>query len=182
MKSILQIASIIAVFISSSNAQTETMQNDKLIVKAGSESTIEIVDGDTLWVGNHEIRLYGIDAPEATQSCIKDGLSRNYCHIQASNHLERLAFHKDFECEFKIKDKKPWIRYGRYIADCRVGTLDVSKDLVSNGWAYADPKYGEGYQADQIYAEEKELGIHATEHKAPWIWRKEKRGDSCSCK
>ncbi|MFC7291011.1 thermonuclease family protein [Hirschia litorea] len=182
MKSILQIASIFALFISPAIAQTQTLQNDKLIVKAGSESTIEIVDGDTLWVGNHEIRLYGIDAPEATQSCIVEGLSRNYCHTQASKYLENLAANTEFECEFKDKDGKPWIRYGRYIADCRVGSLDVSKELVRNGWAYADPNYGDAYATDQEYAQKNKLGIHATEHKAPWVWRKEKRGDSCSCK
>jgi hypothetical protein len=28
-----------------------------------------IVDGDTLWVGSREIRIYGIDAPETSQRC-----------------------------------------------------------------------------------------------------------------
>jgi endonuclease YncB( thermonuclease family) len=28
-----------------------------------------IVDGDTLWVGSHEIRIHGIDAPETSQKC-----------------------------------------------------------------------------------------------------------------
>ncbi len=182
MKSILQIASIFALFISPAIAQTQTLQNDKLIVKAGSESTIEIVDGDTLWVGNHEIRLYGIDAPEAAQGCVIVGQPKNYCHKTASSFLENLAKHSEFECEFWIKKNKPWIRYGRYVSVCRINDVDVSRELVRNGWAYADPTYGKSYLKDQEYAQKSKLGIHATEHKAPWVWRKEKRGDSCSCK
>ena len=30
-----------------------------------------IVDGDTIWIGGTKIRLHGIDAPEAKQTCKK---------------------------------------------------------------------------------------------------------------
>lgn len=169
------------------NAQSEnlvTLENDQLLVASGTENNIEIVDGDTLWVGNHEIRLFGIEALESNQSCNIDNHPKSYCHKGASNLLETYAKHPDFKCEFETKDgeNRPWIRYGRYIATCYVGSTNVNQELVRNGWAYADEKYGDGYRKDQEYAEVNVLGIHGTTHLKPADWRKQKRGDSCSCK
>ena len=35
--------------------------------------TARIVDGDTIWISDTKIRLWGIDAPETKQTCTRDG-------------------------------------------------------------------------------------------------------------
>lgn len=161
----------------------ERINNERLLAPIPADRSIEIVDGDTLWLGIHQIRLYGIDALEPKQSCIADGLPRSYCHTSASEALRQYANRADFRCEIHVRDgeNKPWIRYGRYIASCYAGSIDVNKELVRQGWAYADKNYGEEFQAHQAQAKANNLGIHATEQAAPWVWRREQRDDTCVC-
>ena len=51
--------------------------------------TARIIDGDTIWIGETKIRLYGIDAPEARQLCRRDGQSWR-CGEAATEALRRL--------------------------------------------------------------------------------------------
>ncbi|RYG08363.1 MAG: thermonuclease family protein, partial [Caulobacteraceae bacterium] len=32
-----------------------------------------VIDGDTLEIGSQRVRLWGVDAPEGRQSCMRDG-------------------------------------------------------------------------------------------------------------
>ncbi|MEZ6012167.1 MAG: hypothetical protein R3C08_09905 [Hyphomonas sp.] len=43
------------------------LSNGRLLAPAPIDEEIEVVDGDTIWVGVFQIRLFGIDAIEATQ-------------------------------------------------------------------------------------------------------------------
>ena len=47
-------------------------------------------DGDSLMVGNREVRLFGIDAPELDQSCTRSG-QRLSCGSEAKAHLAQLV-------------------------------------------------------------------------------------------
>jgi hypothetical protein len=49
-----------------------------------------VVDGDTIWIGDTKIRLHGIDAPEAKQSCIMDNQPWR-CGEAATEALARLV-------------------------------------------------------------------------------------------
>ena len=159
------------------------ISEDRLLVPSPVETEIEIVDGDTLWMGIHEIRLHGIDAVEPKQPCIMTGFPKTFCHTTASNLLRDFSKQEGFRCEIHIKDgeSKPWTRYGRYIATCYVGNIDVGQDMVAKGWAYADPNYGGIYLDDQEKAKNQKLGMHVFDHLEPWVWRKKQRGDRCSC-
>jgi endonuclease YncB( thermonuclease family) len=44
------------------------------IVENIPRSYIRVTDGDTIRIGDRRIRLYGIDAPEIKQICLKDNL------------------------------------------------------------------------------------------------------------
>ncbi|MEL7454439.1 MAG: thermonuclease family protein [Pseudomonadota bacterium] len=161
----------------------EKISNDRLLAPAPIEQQIEVVDGDTIWIGIHQIRLHGVDALEPKQECIRAGSPKSYCHLSASELLRTYTSRSDFRCEIHTKDGegKPWTLYGRYVASCYAGETDVNLELVRRGWAYADRRYGESFITAQESAIEEGLGIHATEHLTPWEWRARQRSDNCSC-
>jgi endonuclease YncB( thermonuclease family) len=95
-----------------------------------------VVDGDTLYVQGHKIRLFGLDAPEKAQLC-RDARGGDYGCGQTS--LEALAGRlqgRPVACSVLSKDL-----YGRSVASCEVqlpgGREDVGAWLVSNGYAVA---------------------------------------------
>ena len=50
-----------------------------LVVVPASAETIsgraQVIDGNTIEIGGRRIRLFGIDAPEGGQTCVRDGLA-----------------------------------------------------------------------------------------------------------
>lgn len=162
------------------------LSNGRLLAPAPIDEEIEVVDGDTIWVGVFQIRLFGIDAIEATQPCELKGRPKTYCHTSASEFLRTFTRRPDFRCEFHVKDgkNKPWVNHGRYVATCYVGEIDVNAEMVRNGWAFAaNTSYGSAYKSFEEQARAKKLGVFATQVAPPWQWRKEQRGDDdCTCK
>ena len=55
------------------------------------------IDGDSLKVGDTEVRLYGIDAPELTQTCQREGRAWS-CGTDAAYQLSRLVNGKQVSC------------------------------------------------------------------------------------
>lgn len=98
------------------------------------------IDGDTFVdnVGNH-IRLWGIDAPELYQTC--DGQPVG---LMAKARLYELIHMGDVNCQKKGAD-----RYGRTIAICTVGKLDIGQTLVQEGLAFAYRRYSMAYVPDE---------------------------------
>ena len=80
-----------------------------------------IIDGDTIRIGNTRIRLHGIDAPEARQTCtIADGTEWR-CGQEATNALVRIVGERQVSCSQRDTD-----RYGRIVAVCRAGSVDLT--------------------------------------------------------
>src|SRR4249919_1713564 len=98
-----------------------------------------VVDGDTIDVGGMRIRLWGIDAPESKQMCERLGAAYA-CGHEATAHLRALVAGADVACEPRVKD-----RYGRSVAVCRVGLVDVGAAMVRDGWALAFVRYSVDY-------------------------------------
>lgn len=173
----------IALSATAQSIQFERISNDRLLVPSPVDEKIEVVDGDTLWIGIHQIRLYGIDALESKQGCEITGESRTYCASGASEFLRTFTENKDFRCEIYVRDgeNKPWVRYGRYVASCYVGDMDVNMQIVRNGWAYADRYHGKLFVEAEQTARREGKGIFATKHQTPWDWRKSQRDDGCTC-
>lgn len=129
-----------------------------------------VVDGDTLelgrWGGTVRVRLYGVDAPEAGQSC-RDAGGRAYdCGAVATRRLERLAQGERLACEERDRDQ-----YDRVVAVCRLGRMDLNHVLVREGLAYAYPRYGERYVEAESAARREGLGVFAGASVPPWEHR-----------
>ena len=63
------------------------------------------IDGDSLSMGDTEIRLFGIDAPEARQTCTRDGAAWN-CGLDAAALLANLVEGKSLTCQQRDTDMR----------------------------------------------------------------------------
>ena len=72
------------------------------------------------YVGQQEVRLFGIDAPEFTQSCTRGGQAWA-CGSAAADQLAKLAAGKQVSCTPMGADK-----YGRTVARCTAGHTDLN--------------------------------------------------------
>lgn len=123
-------------------------------------------DGDTLEIHGTKIRLFGVDAPEAVQTCRKAG--REYpCGREAALALSNLLGRQTVTCERRDTD-----RYGRTVAVCRVGQTDANAWMVAHGWALAYREYSTAYVPQENAARKAKLGIHAGTYVEPWNFRK----------
>lgn len=121
----------------------------------------EFIDGDTLRLSGQRIRLVGLDAPEIGQLC-KLGQQSYPCGRKALYFLKHLAGGKTVACRGRDYD-----RYGRLLAVCHVGKLDLNARMVSAGWAVS---YG-GYHAEEREAREATRGLWAGQFEWPAEWR-----------
>lgn len=126
---------------------------------------LRVLDGDTIDLDGVRYRIHGIDAPETRQTCFKDGREWQ-CGMEASLTMKRLAVGQ-VRCQGIEKD-----RYGRTVAKCYAGEIDLGRELVRRGLALAYRRYSLDYVADEDHARLNKLGIWAGEFTAPWDWRR----------
>lgn len=129
-----------------------------------------VIDGDTLDLDGRRIRLYGIDAPEARQTCRRDG--RNWhCGEEAGRALSIAIGNRQMTCEERDTD-----RYGRIVAICFAGGENMNAWMVRNGWAVAYRQYGGAiYDAEEDAAKSARRGIWSGPFMMPWDWRQQNR-------
>jgi len=138
----------------------------------------EVIDGDTVKINNHKIRLFGIDAPEKKQLCKRIYLSiiflsfkKNYhCGEISTKKLVKLINNKTIECYIEGKD-----RYKRNLAICYRGKLNINSWLVRNGHAVAYERYSKKYIIQEAEARKSKLGIWRGDFEMPWEWRKKNK-------
>lgn len=111
------------------------------------------IDGDSLMVGSTEVRLYGIDAPELTQTCHRDGRTWG-CGSEAADRLSRLVNGKQIQCSPMGVDT-----YGRRLARCWAGETQVNRTMVSTGYALAYRRYSMDYVSAEESAKLNKRGI-----------------------
>lgn len=126
-----------------------------------------IIDGDTIEIHGHRIRLWGIDAPEAAQLCRNANSDLYRCGADAANKLAAFTVGKAISCATVDRD-----RYGRTVARCLVNGTDMAEWLVRSGLALDWPRYSRGrYSAAQETANRAGRGIWAGTSTAPWEYR-----------
>jgi endonuclease YncB( thermonuclease family) len=128
---------------------------------------VSVVDGDTLDIHDERIRLWGIDAPESTQLCRGRDRRPYRCGALSANTLDAFTRAKTVRCTPVDDD-----RYGRIVARCAVGKVDLGQMLVSRGLAVEEPQYSHGrYTADQLTARRAGRGIWAGRFVEPSFYR-----------
>ena len=132
------------------------------------EGRPRIIDGDTIEISGQKIRLHGIDAPEAKQTCTREGKEWR-CGQEATWALARIIEEHWVACKPKDRD-----RYGRIVAVCYMaeGQIDINGLMVEQGWALAYRRFSQDYVGREAEAKASGAGIWAGEFMEPWEWRR----------
>lgn len=135
---------------------------------AAQGSSVHVVDGDSLRIGDREIRLSGIDAPELRQACRESDGTSWPCGREAGAALEAFANEPGFACDVRDRD-----RYGRALARCHSEeTGDVGEALVREGWAVRlSIGGGADYAFAEALAQRNRRGIWRGSFERPSDWR-----------
>jgi endonuclease YncB( thermonuclease family) len=94
-----------------------------------------IIDGETIEIHGTHIRLWGIDAPEHDQLCRGDDSDLYRCGAKAANDLDAFIAGRVVNCVQVSLN-----RYGRTVATCAVGGVDLGDWLVGHGLALDWPR------------------------------------------
>lgn len=136
-----------------------------LSIAAPAAAQVTVTDGDTLKVDGTTFRLWGIDAPETKQWC-----GTYPAGAQAGVTLQKLVKGKTVTCEDRGRD-----RYGRTIGLCRADGVDLGKEMVLHGMAWAFTRYSIDYVAVEEQARRENIGVHSWNCEKPWEWRARQR-------
>jgi endonuclease YncB( thermonuclease family) len=131
-----------------------------------------VVDGDTLHVSGQRVRLFGIDAPELSQTC-DAGNSKVACGQLAARWLRSRVQGRPIRCTQVDTD-----RYGRVVARCAVGGADVGREMVEAGWATAYRTYSADYVPAERRSRAARKGIWALGFVPPDAYRRARREES----
>lgn len=125
-----------------------------------------VVDGDSLEIDAVRIRLHAVDAPEARQICGMPGGTWP-CGAAATAKLRELVSGRVIHCRQQDVDD-----YGRSVAVCHNGDVDLGAAMVAAGLARAYRRYGHDYVGEEEAARGAQLGMWVGAHDAPWDWRR----------
>ena len=125
-----------------------------------------VVDGDTIVVGDVRVRLEGIDAPEAGQTCRQPLGGAWPCGTEAKYALASLIGGREVKCEARGLDK-----YGRTLGACFLDGQDINAWMVREGHAWAFTKYSTSYIEEEAEARTRRVGIWQGEATPAWEYR-----------
>ena len=136
---------------------------------AGLSSEVRVIDGDTFEMGEYRYRLLNMDAPEMGQTCRKANGADWRCGEAAANALRKLVSSARVACDVDGTDA-----YGRRLAHCAAGGVDLGGALVEQGLAVAFLRYGDEYLDAEIAAMESRRGMWAGSFTRPAEFRSAK--------
>jgi endonuclease YncB( thermonuclease family) len=129
----------------------------------------KVMDGDTVVVNGHRIRLANIDAPEKSQLSY-DGLPIGGW---STNYLKKLIFGKEVRVTYSKRG-----RFNRILGNIWIGKRDINKEMLRAGMVVKYyPKDVHGYNSLEYTARLKRLGIFGViGFDRPSFYRKKTRG------
>nr|WP_127105636.1 thermonuclease family protein [Pararhodobacter zhoushanensis] len=117
------------------------------------EGAARVIDGDTLEVAGTRVRLFGIDAPERSQTCA--GPQGDWdCGRWSGEELTRWIGGRTVRC-----DGVEWDRYERLVARCDAGQGDLGAAMVQGGAAIAYRAYARDYIYPERAARYRRRGV-----------------------
>lgn len=130
-------------------------------------SQVRVVDGDTLVIDGARYRLFGIDAPESSQSCPTPDGGSWACGLAAAEKMRQLVQAGGVSCDHRDDDK-----YGRIVGVCTDGNgTDLNAEMVKAGLAWAFRRYSTAYVGYEEAAHAARIGVWQGDSEAPWDYR-----------
>lgn len=129
------------------------------------QGAFRAADGDSLVLDGQRLRLKGIDAPELSQTCERQG-QEWACGRQARRALQELVSQPGTQCGGNERD-----RYDRLLVTCHNDAGNINARMVASGMAVS---YG-GYAREEEQARAGRLGLWAGRFDMPRDVRDEAR-------
>lgn len=128
-----------------------------------------VLDGDSIRVSRKEVRLFGIDAPEYSQTCFNKKNMEYNCGLNSKEFLIKLIGGKKVNCLYAQKDK-----YDRFLAKCYLDNLSINEEIIKNGMAvvYNFTESDEVIDKLEEQAKNKKIGIWQGAFELPKNYRK----------
>lgn len=124
------------------------------------------VEGDVVSVNGSAVKLWGIDAPDAGQTCQTKANQPYDCFNRAKDELSRLIGQNQVTCYERGTD-----RNGQSVGTCAVNGLDLAALMVRNGWALAYHELSPQYANLEAYAQARTRGLWTGRVEPPWRYR-----------
>jgi len=136
--------------------------------------TARVIDGDTISIRQHRVRIAAIDACEKEQRGLLNGKTWP-CGLVARSYLRKMIDGKHVSCRIVDVD-----RYNRSVGQCFIENKDIGLAMVRAGQAeamlrYLPPNHGidiAGYGYAENDARERLLGIWAADVESPHLYRR----------
>lgn len=138
------------------------------------DGPVSAVDGDSLEMTGTRIRLFGIDAPEARQSC-KRQQADWACGAEAARQLREFVQGRQIRCSGRDND-----RYGRLVATCTADGMDLALMMIQSGLAITLPQGDPAYLAAEDTVRKAKFGIWGAQFETPAAWRAANRREEAS--
>jgi endonuclease YncB( thermonuclease family) len=136
-----------------------------------SSASVRVVDGDTMAMGDTKVRMFGIDAPESSQTCTGAAGETTPCGASSTKALAAAVAGRPVRCSQKSLDQ-----YGRSVAVCYggpTGGADLNAGQVAAGQAVAYTRYSKLYVEQETAARAAKRGIWAGPFVEPEQFRRD---------
>lgn len=128
---------------------------------------VGVISGDTLTMNGRVVKLFGVAAPDISQTCA-DMTGRGYkCGQQSIAWLGGWLADHEVKCHIVNEDER-----GILSGVCMLGPYDIGAALVNSGWAVADIRQTQIYIPYQNQALNNKRGLWQGEFYMPWDWQK----------
>ena len=148
-------------------------------LSAAADQTINgpalVVDGDTLEINGRQVRLLGIDAPEAAQVLPLPTGGRDFFGRGAALVLRSMVQENKITCKLSSQDDKRGVK----LATCFSGKSDLGAEMVSRGMAWATTSYPSPYAAVEQEAQRKRRGLWRDSIERPWFFSQAAAAGCC---
>jgi endonuclease YncB( thermonuclease family) len=149
-------------FLLSGPAQSQTAPTE-------IRGTPEVIDADILKFGTQRVLLWGVDAPDTTQTCRQNDAPWN-CHDVAFRKLQLLAGRGEVVCTFHGAPDP----FGRRFGICESGGDDLNAEMIKAGVALAFAEETDTYLPEMAEAIGAGVGLWqpGVEFEEPWVFRR----------
>lgn len=129
----------------------------------------EVIDGNTLIVNDRKLCLWGMDAPDLDQFCLRDGRPL-HCGRAAFAYLHRMAHGQSVTCQAAGAPRDDCLP-----VTCATARFpDLGRAMVWAGRALNDTERTEGpFAAEQEEAKDNRRGLWLGQFDRPWLWREQ---------
>ena len=132
------------------------------------EGKATVIDADTLQIGDRQVRLAGIDAPEAGQEHKLATGGTDYFGRAAALKLHALVTEDIIRCDVASLAGNR----GLTLATCFNGTVDLGADMLASGMAMTIKSSPPAYAEQEAQAKKQRKGFwHDDTIEPPWRFR-----------